>query len=378
MVDVSNNTIKTEHQSLAECLQTLIPKAHVVKAFNTVSAYSLESEECGEARVLPLCGANSAAKQQVSQLAQTLGFRPSDSGALHKAKEQENKVLELFPGWWVPLLIAIGTWCVWFGYELIHHHVLQRIPVNISNKAYGCTALTLLAFAFLPGCIAAFVQLYRGTKNRPFHWFLAGWLKIRKQLGLYALGCVFIHAIFSLVLMNPAYLDSWFINSEVTVPAEPTADTRFLLGSRLNGKGESAVLFGVLGAGLMSVLGIISVPAIGALLNWREWNFVQSKLGLLCLLVSTIHVMIMAFHHWIHESVGRLVQGMTFLVCILPWAILIMRVILLMPCVRKPLNRIRQGWERNPALDPEAGNRGTVHNLQSYGPNGFDNPAHQK
>ena len=383
VVDVSNNTTKTEHQSLAERLQTFIPKAHLVKAFNTVSAYSLENEECGEARVLTLCGADLAAKQQVSQLAQTLGFRPMDNGALHKAKEQENKVLELFPGWWVPLIIALGTWIFWFVYAMIHHFVYltyrayspERIPVNISNKAFACTALCLLSLAFLPGCIAAFVQLHRGTKNRPFNWFLASWLKIRKQLGLYALGCVFFHAIFSLAILNPAYFRTWFITDRIVIPAQPTADTRFLLGSRLNGMGESAILFGVLGACLMSILGISSVPALGALLNWREWNFVQSKLGLLCLLLATAHVNIMGFYHWIHEAMGLVIQEMTFLVSILPWAILIMRVILLMPCVRKPLNRIRRGWEKNSPLDPEAGNRGAVY---SPGANGFDNIAHQK
>ena len=375
VVDVSNSQQALEKQSLAQRLQTVLPQAKVVKAFNTISAYTLEHEESGQSPVLPVCGDDLQAKQTVSDMARNLGFLPYDSGNLQKSLEQENKVHELFPGWWLPLFIAVGVWIFWFVYAMIHHFVYltyraytpERIPVNISNKAFACTALVCLSLAFLPGCIAAVVQIYRGTKNRPFHWFLAGWLKIRKQFGIYALFCVMFHVIFSLAILDPSYFRSWYITFSTTVPANPTSSTRIFTGSRMNAIGETCVFLGGLAAVLMTFLGITSIPSLAARLNWREWDFVQSKMGLLCLFIATCHVNVKGFNSWINEPVGLVIQEMTFLVSLLPYIILITRFILFMPCVSKYLAKIRRGWERQPTLT-------TAESTDTH--NGIENPAY--
>lgn len=53
----------------------------------------------------------------------------------------------------------------------------------------------LLAMTFLPGTIAAFWQLFRGTATRPFPVWFGTWLAIRKQLGLLAFAIAIPHVI---------------------------------------------------------------------------------------------------------------------------------------------------------------------------------------
>ena len=48
-------------------------------------------------------------------------------------------------------------------------------------------------------------------------------------------------------------------------------------------------LFGMLAYLLVVVLGITSLPSVGRALSWREFRFVQSKLGWLALILATLH-----------------------------------------------------------------------------------------
>jgi len=61
------------------------------------------------------------------------------------------------------------------------------------NKALAVHALTTLALCYLPGVLAGWLQLYRGTKYSRFPNWLDTWLKIRKQLGLLMLFAASIH-----------------------------------------------------------------------------------------------------------------------------------------------------------------------------------------
>ena len=56
-------------------------------------------------------------------------------------------------------------------------------------------ALTMLALCYLPGCLAGYIQLFRGTKYSRFPKFLDRWLKMRKQLGLLMLLSASLHVI---------------------------------------------------------------------------------------------------------------------------------------------------------------------------------------
>jgi predicted dinucleotide-binding enzyme len=74
----------------AEQLQKTLPKAHVVKAFNTVfaqnqSAGTVDSEQL----TLFVAGDNKKAKRTVMQLGRDIGFEPVDAGPLKSARYLE-------------------------------------------------------------------------------------------------------------------------------------------------------------------------------------------------------------------------------------------------------------------------------------------------
>jgi predicted dinucleotide-binding enzyme len=76
--------------SAAEEIQKMLPKAHVVKAFNTVFAQNQSTGKVGEERlVLFVAGDDAKAKQTVMQLGKDIGFDPVDAGPLKSARYLE-------------------------------------------------------------------------------------------------------------------------------------------------------------------------------------------------------------------------------------------------------------------------------------------------
>ena len=72
---------------------------------------------------------------------------------------------------------------------------LGALPTTNVNRALACQALNMLAICYMPGCIAAYIQLIRGTKYSRFPNFLDKWLKMRKYLGLLMLFSASMHVI---------------------------------------------------------------------------------------------------------------------------------------------------------------------------------------
>uniref|UniRef100_A0A8C5B0C1 Metalloreductase STEAP4-like n=1 Tax=Gadus morhua TaxID=8049 RepID=A0A8C5B0C1_GADMO len=211
LVDVSNNSKKGLYpESNAEFLQSLIPAASVVKAFNTVSAWSLQNGPSDAHRQVFLCGDKAEAKQKVRELATRLGLSVLDRGSLSAAREVEDFPLQLFPEWRLPLCIATGLTGFFFFYllirDIIYAYVEQdkdisfRIMVSLANKVFPIVSLIMLSLCYLPGVMAAILQLYRGTKYRRFPDWLDHWMLCRKQLGLLALGFAFLHVLYTLLI----------------------------------------------------------------------------------------------------------------------------------------------------------------------------------
>jgi predicted dinucleotide-binding enzyme len=74
----------------AEELQKMLPKARVVKAFNTVFAQNQSTGKLGQDSLTAfIAGDDSNAKQVVMQLAQDIGFEPVDVGPLKSARYLE-------------------------------------------------------------------------------------------------------------------------------------------------------------------------------------------------------------------------------------------------------------------------------------------------
>jgi predicted dinucleotide-binding enzyme len=76
--------------SAAEELQKKLPKARVVKAFNTVFAPNQSTGRVGEEQLtLFVAGDDAKAKQTVMQLGRDIGFDPVDAGPLRSARYLE-------------------------------------------------------------------------------------------------------------------------------------------------------------------------------------------------------------------------------------------------------------------------------------------------
>ena len=75
---------------------------------------------------------------------------------------------------------------------------------------------------------------------------------------------------------------------------------------------------GVMAYALAIVLGITSLPSVTNVLTWKEFGFVQSKLGWICLLFACAHDM---FYGWPYIGSPSCKVPPTFQVCIFPSSI---------------------------------------------------------
>ncbi|XP_042540505.1 metalloreductase STEAP4 isoform X2 [Dipodomys spectabilis] len=111
---------------------------------------------------------------------------------------------------------------------------------------------------------------------------------------------------------------------------------------------DSYVSLGILGFFLFVLLGITSLPSVSNTVNWREFRFVQSKLGYLTLILCTAHTLVYGGKRFLSPSSLRWgLPSAYVLALIIPCTVLVIKFILIMPCIDKTLTRIRQGWERN-------------------------------
>ncbi|XP_050401405.2 metalloreductase STEAP4 isoform X1 [Patella vulgata] len=353
VIDVSNREVPSRTQSNAEYLSTILPHAQIVKCFNVISAYVMDTEIAGGSRRVFVASDNLTAREQTSNLARDLGFVPVDLGVLTSSRKIENFVLNLFPGWKVPLFLTFGIFNLWCLYIVYIYFVVKtafrwdQLFVKVLNKPLCMTAITILALTFLPGNIAGFIQLYNGTKHKRFPKWIDNWLKVRKQFGIISFVLVFSHVIFSVLLLSPTYYRSWFQPVTITIPANLSSDLKLPMVSWMMWKGEAACLVGFIAFLILCFLALTSLPSIGESLNWREWRFVQSKLGYTALILSVAHAMIMGIPGWIKAGPWKMFGSITFLSIQLPLLVLVLKLLLTLPCVSKRLRKIRRGWERN-------------------------------
>uniref|UniRef100_A0A673BGQ0 Metalloreductase STEAP4-like n=1 Tax=Sphaeramia orbicularis TaxID=375764 RepID=A0A673BGQ0_9TELE len=187
----------------------LVPGAEVVKGLNTLSAWALQNGLLAGKQVF-LCGNSAKAKHAVAEMATKLGLTVLDRGSLSAARELEDFPLQLFPQWRLPLCVALGLTAFFYFYLLIRDvlyayfedgkDISFRIMVSLANKVFPIVSLIMLSLCYLPGVIAAFIQLYRGTKYSRFPDWLDRWMLCRKQIGLIALGFALLHAIYTFII----------------------------------------------------------------------------------------------------------------------------------------------------------------------------------
>ncbi|KAE8596159.1 hypothetical protein XENTR_v10015993 [Xenopus tropicalis] len=356
LVDVSNNLkINQYPESNAEYLARMVPEAKVVKAFNTISAWALQSGALDASRQVFVCGDEIYAKQSVMDIVRTLGLTPLDQGTLLASNEVENYPLQLFPMWRIPIFICSGFTILIFLYcvltEVLYPCVTLKedasylIAISIPNRVFPIVSLILLALVYLPGIIAAVLQLYRGTKYSRFPDWLDKWMLCRKQLGLVALAYAFLHAIYTLV-MPIRYYVRWWSNNYIITQIKTNNTYEFL--NHYAWLSDSYVALGILGFFFYVLLGITSLPSVSNAVNWREFRFVQSKLGYLTLVLCTAHTLVYGGDRFIYGTYYKWYLPPAFVVAlIIPCIVLSLKLIIIVPCLDKRITKIRQGWERN-------------------------------
>lgn len=361
LVDVSNPT-EQEHlqhrESNAEYLASLFPTCTVVKAFNVISAWTLQAGPRDGNRQVPICSDQPEAKHTVSEMARTMGFTPVDMGSLASAREVEAMPLRLLPGWKVPALLALGLFIFFYAYNFIRD-VLQpymqegknkfyKLPLSVVNTTLPCVAYVLLSLVYLPGVLAAALQLHRGTKYQRFPDWLDHWLQHRKQIGLLSCFCAALHALYSLGLPLRCSHRYELVNLAIK---QVLANKSHLWVEEDVWRMEIYLSMGVLALGTLSLLAITSLPSIANSLNWREFSFVQSTLGFVALVLSTLHTLTYGWTRAFEESRYKFYLPPTFtLTLLVPCVVILAKGLFLLPCFSRRLSKIRRGWEKDGAI----------------------------
>uniref|UniRef100_A0AAY5EVJ1 Ferric oxidoreductase domain-containing protein n=1 Tax=Electrophorus electricus TaxID=8005 RepID=A0AAY5EVJ1_ELEEL len=203
---------------------------------------------------------------------------------LHHCPIRLTMPLRLFPSWRGPLLATFLLFLFFYAYGFLRDLLLpylahgrdgfHRLALALPNESLPNVALVALALVYLPGLLAAWLQLWRGTKYQRFPRWLDGWLLRRKQLGLLGFLCAALHAVYSLCLPLRTATRHRLINaaySQVKAGVEEPWDESGVWRSDLY------LSCGVLALGILSLLAITSLPTVGNVLTWREFTFVQAN-----------------------------------------------------------------------------------------------------
>ncbi|XP_053404474.1 metalloreductase STEAP4-like isoform X2 [Mercenaria mercenaria] len=351
VVDVSNRDRPSESHSNAEYLQRLIPHASVVKAFNVISAYAMENDYNTSSRQVFIASNNEMARGAVSNIARNMNFTPVDFGGLFAARRIEKHPLRLFPDWRGPFGFTVAVFNIWLLYLIFIYYIdrtvyeWEQIFVKVLNKAICMTGITVLSVTYLASSFAATLQLYYGTKHIRFSRWLDKWMKNRKQLGLVSFILIAIHVIMSTLIMSPTYLRSWYHSTKIVIPHNMSEAYEFQNINWMTWKGEAACMTGIFSFTILCFVCVSTLPSVTDTLNWREWRFVQSKLGHVALFLAVVHVLVMGIPGW-SKNPRKIYKSITFLSSILPWITILLKVLFSLPCVDRYLTKIRKGWER--------------------------------
>merc|ERR1711997_101874 len=216
-------------------------------------------------------------------------------------------------------------------------------------------AITLLALCYLPGCIGAWIQIFRGTKYSRFPNWLDKWLKMRKQLGLLMLFSASVHMCMSVAVMSPtqyelAYGDPVEIVADVNKKYNWTASelvpdqkVKIYGSEKMHWRGECFLAAGVFSYALAVLLGITSLPSVTNVLTWKEFAFVQTKLGWSCLIFAVAHDIFYGLPYL--DSPSCYIPSSFQYALYIPGLTIALKIPLL--CLDRYLTKIRSGWERS-------------------------------
>lgn len=268
------------YESSAQMLQATIRKlgandCMVVKAFNNVSAYELdESASRLPGPVVPVSSDDHTARETVMNLARKLGFSALDFGGLETSVIQERTVHRFFDGWVAATTLTVIVSALWTLYWANQYYVEHQSAVSFWYSwlllPVGDLAAVFLALTFIPGSIAGFWQLARGTAKRPFPSWFGSWMNIRKQIGLMGFFIASLHALGGCLHGKPHEMEG--------MPAPSYNDYTYIAFGPV-----AYCFYAVLAActGTLSAQGQMS---------WMEFKFVFSTLGYVTIAMTLVHV----------------------------------------------------------------------------------------
>ncbi|KAM6276633.1 STEAP1 protein isoform 3-T3 [Spheniscus humboldti] len=223
-----------------------------------------------------------------------------------------------------------------------------NVDMQVTNPPEAAALFNLhqahhFALVYLPGILAAGFQLYFGTKYKRFPQWLDRWMLSRKQFGLLSFFFATMHACYSLCYpMRRSYrykLLNWAFQ-QVKQKKENAWIEHDVW------RMEIYVSLGILGLALLALLAITSIPSVSHSLTWREFRYIQSKMGYLALLLCTVHALVFAWNKWVDVNQFIWYTPPSFMVAVfLPIVVLLCKCILLLPCFRRRIKKIRCGWE---------------------------------
>ncbi|CAF0821187.1 unnamed protein product [Brachionus calyciflorus] len=367
IIEISNQSTDFQNKiSNAERLENLFrerlsenslqSKISIVKAFNLVNAYALSTfvDEPSKNNLsnlefrIPIAGSDEKSKEFVRNLLSQIGIEAYDYGDLEDALELEQVNMTTFHEWKLPSLISFGfllfnfiwIFLIYFYFPKKPHTFYEYLSdfslLGHLNKVLGFTTLNLLAYVYFAYVIASIYQLKNGTKYKKFPKWLDTWLKGRKQLGLLAFYMGSFHAMASIYVTNPQYLKDWHIKLANGV-------------GRLTLNGELNILTGILAYLLMVVVALTCINSIANSLNWSEWRFVQSKMGMACLVMGFIHDTLMYFRIYnekdeFNYSFVYLITRVKLIALYFPFIVLLSRFVLgYVGPISQRLEKIRNG-----------------------------------
>ncbi|KAK4305108.1 hypothetical protein Pmani_022984 [Petrolisthes manimaculis] len=337
LIDVSNREkpdMDPGNRSQAEVLQMQFPRSTVVKAFNTTSSHTL-SQGVGGTQV-PVCSNDDEARAVVSEMVQDLGFIPQDLGHLMNAREVENMPFMFFTAWKPALLLSLVIWGFFFLITIINldvclivrNHKTSNATIDWSvfsalakdnvSTSCGSTALFFLSLCYLPGVLAGYLQLFRGTKYSEFPCCLDRWMKGRKQLGLIMLFNAAIHGV-----------------------CELGGSER--IGSRSSWRYPTFLASGIYSLLLACILGLTSLHSVSVSLTWREFSRIQRYMGWMVFILAILHIVFLVWGNFFNFSFECYVPSIGQLVILLPLVTVLLKLPLLLPCVDTTLTNIRLG-----------------------------------
>jgi len=267
---VADDPLASSAEQVAAAVAALqLPTTAVVKAFNNVSAYALDEAAAQTPPPTVWVSTDDAgAKVEVLALGRRMGYAAADAGGLTTARTQEATIHRFFDGWVAAVVLSTIIMVLWTIYWSSVFYV-EGFPATAFWYGWlllpvGDVAAVLLGLTFLPGALAAAVQLATGTSKRPFPAWFGSWLAIRKQIGLTGWWLATLHAVAGALHGAPergAAYDSY-----------------------------TYIAFGVIAFGAYTIMTMASNPAVASSMSWSEFKFVFSGLGLLTMALVLVHM----------------------------------------------------------------------------------------